>query len=464
MLNHGGVLSLSNSLLCEFSLSNAMLTFCILAPFLSQNYDTYGYAATYLPTALPTMSTAAAAPSVVINAMMVSAPVRYDESTTTTTTSSNPEHGVVNLSGGGGRSGVVNPQDRLAFDEASGYYYDPESGLYFDSCNNLFYDGLAAKYYTWDVVQQRFVDALAPTSDKATINVEMTSTESGKIQAAKKVAKDLQRWQRQQAKGGGNTAAIQPLVIKKSTKRDPELVSLVKQLPPLPTAPDAWEAVQDRGFVDMTKFACLLCKRQLPNAEKLEKHVKESTLHADNVKQTRDTILAPLDETIKDDVLKEESRLGYRDRAQERRRKYGQTGPPPGVALRSGFISVAAVSGPPPVVVQPTLHGIQGDNKGNQMLKAMGWTQGSGLGKDGQGIVKPIEAEKRIQGAGLGAAPALSASDPAAMSSFKDAVKHSARARFEQLQREEEEEKARKLRDEKGGGGVNSGVGGQGQS
>jgi len=88
------------------------------------------------------------------------------QSTTTTTTSSNPEHGVVNLSGGGGRSGVVNPQDRLAFDEASGYYYDPESGLYFDSCNNLFYDGLAAKYYTWDVVQQRFVDALAPTSDK----------------------------------------------------------------------------------------------------------------------------------------------------------------------------------------------------------------------------------------------------------------------------------------------------------
>lgn len=30
------------------------------------------------------------------------------------------------------------------------------------------------------------------------------------------------------------------------------------------------------------------------------------------------------------------------------------------------------------------------------MLRAMGWTEGSGLGKEGQGIVKPIEVEKRV--------------------------------------------------------------------
>lgn len=50
------------------------------------------------------------------------------------------------------------------------------------------------------------------------------------------------------------------------------------------------------------------------------------------------------------------------------------------------------------ILLSPTSsqHGIQADNKGNKMLRAMGWTEGSGLGKSGQGIVKPIEAEKRV--------------------------------------------------------------------
>lgn len=73
------------------------------------------------------------------------------------------------------------------------------------------------------------------------------------------------------------------------------MVELVKLLPPLPTATDVWEASQDRDFVDLLKNACLLCKRMLPNAEKLEKHVRESTLHADNVKAARDAILDPLE-------------------------------------------------------------------------------------------------------------------------------------------------------------------------
>lgn len=46
--------------------------------------------------------------------------------------------------------------------------------------------------------------------------------------------------------------------------------------------------------------------------------------------------------------------------------------------------------------------GIKSDNVGNRLLKSMGWQEGKGLGRHQQGIVDPIKAEQRVQGAGLG--------------------------------------------------------------
>ncbi|EHB00444.1 G patch domain-containing protein 2, partial [Heterocephalus glaber] len=42
------------------------------------------------------------------------------------------------------------------------------------------------------------------------------------------------------------------------------------------------------------------------------------------------------------------------------------------------------------------------DNIGNRMLQNMGWTPGSGLGRDGKGIAEPIQAMQRPRGLGLG--------------------------------------------------------------
>nr|XP_045005709.1 G patch domain-containing protein 2 isoform X2 [Jaculus jaculus] len=58
----------------------------------------------------------------------------------------------------------------------------------------------------------------------------------------------------------------------------------------------------------------------------------------------------------------------------------------------------------------PTTAGIVGEsaqpilenNIGNRMLQNMGWTPGSGLGRDGKGIAEPVQAVQRPKGLGLG--------------------------------------------------------------
>ncbi|XP_037352448.1 G patch domain-containing protein 2 isoform X2 [Talpa occidentalis] len=58
----------------------------------------------------------------------------------------------------------------------------------------------------------------------------------------------------------------------------------------------------------------------------------------------------------------------------------------------------------------PTTAGFVGENAqpilenniGNRMLQNMGWTPGSGLGRDGKGIAEPIQALQRPKGLGLG--------------------------------------------------------------
>lgn len=45
---------------------------------------------------------------------------------------------------------------------------------------------------------------------------------------------------------------------------------------------------------------------------------------------------------------------------------------------------------------------ISENNIGNRMLQNMGWTPGSGLGRDGKGLAEPIQAMQRPKGLGLG--------------------------------------------------------------
>ena len=61
----------------------------------------------------------------------------------------------------------------------------------------------------------------------------------------------------------------------------------------------------------------------------------------------------------------------------------------------------------------------------------MGWNEGQGLGKSGQGLVDPIQAARRTQGAGLGALGSrvnIEDSD-----SYKDACRKTMMARFQDM-------------------------------
>lgn len=66
------------------------------------------------------------------------------------------------------------------------------------------------------------------------------------------------------------------------------------------------------SLIDWVKLACLLCKRQFSNKETLVKHQKQSDLHKQNLESWK----------------MQNMPANYRDRAKERRQKFGDTETP----------------------------------------------------------------------------------------------------------------------------------------
>lgn len=74
---------------------------------------------------------------------------------------------------------------------------------------------------------------------------------------------------------------------------------------------------------------------------------------------------------------------------------------------------------------------IDDSNKGSKLLKAMGWKEGSGLGKSGQGRTDIIEAEQRVSTAGLGAKNASYGAGPG--DDYKSYIKKMMKKRYEEV-------------------------------
>lgn len=126
----------------------------------------------------------------------------------------------------------------------------------------------------------------------------------------------------------------------------------------------------------------------------------------------------------------------YRDRAKERRQKYGEADPPPLNKTRERFhkeiekqASAAALVAASASVAQTP---IGGGNVGNKLLQKMGWKDGQGLGRSNQGRTNIIEVESRAGGAGLGT---KTAGPPQfAGGDYKSYIKKMMKQRYEQIE------------------------------
>lgn len=74
---------------------------------------------------------------------------------------------------------------------------------------------------------------------------------------------------------------------------------------------------------------------------------------------------------------------------------------------------------------------IDESNIGNKLLKAMGWKEGSGLGKSLQGRTEIIEAEQRNTTAGLGSKGSQFTGGP--QDDYKSYIKKMMKKRYEEV-------------------------------
>jgi RNA-binding protein 5/10 len=194
-----------------------------------------------------------------------------------------------------------------------------------------------------------------------------------------------------------------------------------------------------------TAPVCLLCQRQFPSMEVLARHERESKLHAENLAKA---------EAMKAAAAATEASK-YRDRAQERRSQHpSEEELNPKESQEKARTSKRSINvahyGPSAAYttsesLQPALDSstvpVSSDeaNPGNQLLRRMGWSEGSGLGKDGSGGVTPValDQEAKALAPGTKTGVGVMSNIPPVVygdeKTYKESLNRATRARFEQL-------------------------------
>ncbi|XP_044765450.1 RNA-binding protein 5-like isoform X2 [Coccinella septempunctata] len=359
---------------------------------------------------------------------------------------------------------------KYVLDKTSNYQFDPSTGLYFDSQTGYYWNPLLQIYLYWDPEKQTYVRADSmeqySTQQVSVQNSTVQTSTSGepenkkqkpekqdKVKVAKKIAKDMERWAKtlNQKKeicaskanydmhnnnGSSASADIGFSVLEKKVNMNTTVYQ--KEVPeeaePIPHGPlvaayggesessGDEEHFDENELLDFKKLICNLCKRQLGSTEALAKHAQLSNLHKQNLEAIRKLRKSEASEKIV-----------YRDRAKERRMKYGNPDEPRPSKLKEKFLKSKELTDIP--VAASVLEPIGAENVGNKLLQKMGWTEGQGLGKLNQGRTTIIQAEHRSNSAGLG--NTLPGYNAVAGESYKDCVKKMMYARYQELTEKE---------------------------
>lgn len=190
-----------------------------------------------------------------------------------------------------------------------------------------------------------------------------------------------------------------------------------------------------QSYADYNKICCWLCMRSLKNVAKLKLHERASEMHKANL-QNKELTEYAMYKLIKHglvqapDDYQQPPISEYRDRAMERRQAFGPTA------------TVSSQKHAPKEDIEPPGQ-TKTISKGASLLGKMGWSEGTGLGAQGTGVMEPIATEIYAQGVGLGAQGSKlgDAAEEAGRNTrgrydeFLEKTRNTARQRYEEMNR-----------------------------
>uniref|UniRef100_A0A7I4XTY4 RNA-binding protein 5 n=1 Tax=Haemonchus contortus TaxID=6289 RepID=A0A7I4XTY4_HAECO len=352
----------------------------------------------------------------------------------------------------------IDPETKFYYDQKTGFYFNNETRKWctWDATYSTYFPieepaGESTSTATTSASAQPAEAAPAAEEKKPEEKPEETQ------KSAKDIAKEMMKWAKKQEKQSKVQMSLKPLVkpletksafernqagaanvahkmLEKSKalsnasdsedeeegsgdeKKRSEPAEEAAPIPPRRHVLTAQEhrEMMERALVDEPKKMCLLCKRAFPSVDVLRKHVEKSDLHRKNLEEKqiewgRQYVAAMMEregEEAQAALLAAaappvEQKIVYRDRAKERRQHFGLD---PGVMDPREEFSGRSEEALRKESELASMRPLGSDNIGSRLLKTMGWREGQGVGRNGQGIVNPIEAQRRVEGAGLGAA------------------------------------------------------------
>lgn len=288
------------------------------------------------------------------------------------------------------------------------------------------------KYLYWD--QDKLTYVLAPTTYESYTTAQQTATttqepemkkhkseKQDKVKVAKKIAKDMERWAKNlnqkkesssmRASADAATAAscsaaaaadigfsvlekkngtvpISANLFRSEVQEEQHSTPLVAEYGGETESSGDEEIFDDMDYLDFTKLICNLCKRQFTSPDTLTKHSKLSSLHKQNLEAKKG----------KKKMGNGGEKIVYRDRAKERRMKYGDPDEPQPSKLKEKYLKSRELVENMPATATSVMEPIGTENVGNKLLQKMGWTEGQGLGKSNQGRTTIIQVTKTLNG------------------------------------------------------------------